>query len=305
MQDAEQEEDKPPGVTLVLGGGGARGLAHLGVLQVLDEEGIPVDCIVANSAGAIVGAGYLLGPDAEIITDQVLEYLSSPAFRRLGLKFHHGTNDSSEPSAVSRLLTGWRRQVAMHLLFRRPSLFHSRRLEGVIHQLIPECNFEDLRAPLHVVTLDIGTGEEVVLHEGEVRPALVASCSVPGFFPPVEMAGRTLIDSGQSDNLPVGVAAELGTRPIVSVNLSKDLENRTDYSTGIEIMFRSDEIGSHWNNRLREADADVALAPHLGGRYWLDFSSAEDIVAAGAEAAREALPDLRAKLGECKATQAS
>jgi NTE family protein len=184
----------------------------------------------------------------------------------------------------------------MQLLFRRPSLFHRKRLESVIYAMAADVQFEDLSLPLHVVALDLDTGEEVVVKSGNVRQALVASCSVAGFFPPLELDGKTLIDSGQSDNLPVSIAAEIGDRPIVSVNLSKDLEGRAQYTTGIEIMFRSDEIGSHWNNRLREQQADVALAPNLGGRYWLDFSDLEEVIEAGAEATRQALPEIRACL---------
>lgn len=290
------ETGKPPGITLVLGGGGARGVAHLGVLQVLEENEIRIEQIVANSAGALVGAAFLQSGSATALVSRCKEFLSSPHFRRLRLNFHHSSNGGAEPSAMSRLMSGWRRQVAMHLLFRRESLFHRRRLEGVIQSLVQDESFEDLSLPLSVVALDIHSGEEVVLDRGPLYQALTASCSVAGFFPPFEVEGRTLIDSGQSDNLPVGVARDRGPRPIVSVNLSKEMATKEQFATGIEIMFRSDEIGSHWNNRLRAQWADVRIAPKLGGRYWLDFSDIEGVIEAGAAATREVLPEIREAL---------
>ena len=292
----EQQErragDDLPGVTMVLGGGGARGLAHFGVLEVFDEAGIPIDAIVGNSAGALAGAVYLQAGGGKAAAERVLEFLSSPAFRRHGLAFQLSENGPA-PTVLSKLLSGWRKQVAMHLLFRRRSLFHSRRLRSVLDAMVDDVPIEDLPRPLRIVAIDLEEGDEVVLERGELVHALLASCSVAGFFPPVEAEGRSLIDAGQADNLPVQVGLEHFQRPIVAVNLGAQIERRRDFATGIELMVRAEEIGSRWNTRLRVQDADVHIAPELDGRYWLDFSAPERAVRAGIEAAQAALEDVQ------------
>lgn len=286
-----------PGITLVLGGGGARGLAHLGVLRVLEESGIPIGAVVGNSAGAVMGAVWLQRESAAEAADHVLGFLRSPQFARLGLsQSDPRQNGSRARPMVARILSGWRRQVAMHLLFRRPALFHRRRLELLIHAAIQPGRIESLRLPLRIVALDLRSGDEVVLAQGDLRLSLTASAAVAGFFPPVALDGRELIDSGLADNLPVDAALAGFGRPLVAVNLSHEIDERLDFATGIEMLLRSEELGSRFNCRLRAARADLQIAPRLGGRYWLDFTHPESIVAAGEAAAREALPSLRALL---------
>jgi NTE family protein len=194
---------------------------------------------------------------------------------------------------VNRLLSGWRSQVAMHLLFRRASLFHRKRLEILIGAAVGPGRLEELRLPLHVVALDLASGDQVVLDRGDLRTVLTASSSVAGFFPPVRLDGRLLIDSGLADNLPVIAARERCGGPIVAVNLSCNLEERHEYLTGIEALLRSEELASRWNNRQRAVLADVHIEPRVGNRYWLDFSEPESIVAAGETAARELLAEIR------------
>jgi NTE family protein len=282
------------GITLVLGGGGARGLAHLGVLRVLEEAGVPIRAVVGNSAGAIMAAAWLQQESAASAIRHILAFQHSPSFQRLGLSFRpHRRQNGRAPSFVNRLLSGWRSQVAMHLLFRRASLFHRKRLEILIGAAVGPGRLEELRLPLHVVALDLASGDQVVLDRGDLRTVLTASSSVAGFFPPVRLDGRLLIDSGLADNLPVIAARERCGGPIVAVNLSCNLEERHEYLTGIEALLRSEELASRWNNRQRAVLADVHIEPRVGNRYWLDFSEPESIVAAGETAARELLAEIR------------
>ena len=289
-----QQTNEPNGITLVLGGGGARGLAHFGVLKVLEEEGVPISGFVGNSAGALAAAVFLQCGSATAACDKARAFLKSPAFERHKLAFRISRGGGGRvPTMVSRLLSGWRKQVAMQLLFRRKSLFRSRRLSGVLNALLDDSGIEDLAQRLWVVAVDLETGEEVILEQGSIREAVLASCSVAGFFPPVEIGGRTLIDSGQADNLPVQAALDLG-RPVVAINLSADLEQRKDYATAIELMFRAEEIASRWNTRLRRQAAALVIEPQLKGRYWLDFSDSDEVIQAGEDAARAMVPQLRA-----------
>jgi NTE family protein len=283
------------GVTLVLGGGGARGLAHLGVLKVLEEAAIPVRAVVGNSAGAIMAASWLQHADARTAIRHVLSFQHSQAFRRLGLSFRPTRQRIGRPpSFLRRILSGWRSHVAMHLLFRRASLFHRRRLEILVGAAVRPGRLEQLRLPLWVVALDLRSGEPVVLGNGDLHTVLTAAASVAGFFPPVALGGHLLIDSGLADNLPVLAARERTDGPIVAVNLSCDLDDRCEPGmTGIEALLRGEELASRWNNRQRAGLAEVRIEPRLGSRYWLDFSDPESIVAAGEAAARAALDAIR------------
>jgi NTE family protein len=281
------------GVTLVLGGGGARGLAHLGVIQVLEQAGVSIRAVVGASAGAIMGAAWLQRRDAGATIADLLAFLRSSAFARLGLAHAAGPDRTRRHrSMLSRLLTGWRRQVAMQLLFRRESLFHRRRLERLVSAAVDDGSLESLRLPLLVAAFDLKSGEEVVLDHGRLREALTASASVAGFFPPVVVDGRRLVDAGLADTLPVAVAVARFGRPVVAVDLSRDVDTAVEPRSAFEILLRTEELASRFNSRQRAMLADVEVAPRLGGRWWLDFSAPETIVAAGAAAAKERLDEV-------------
>jgi len=280
------------GIRLVLGGGGARGLAHLGVFKVLERNGLPLQFITANSAGGIAAAAYLQRGSAERAEQEILQFLSSPPFARLKLSSSLERKMGAEGpfSLLGRVLSGWRRQVAMQLLFSRPSLFNNRRLEMVIEALVEDGNLEDLSVPLYVIALDLCSGDQVELEKGSVRKAVLASSAVPGFFPPVAWNGSLLIDAGQANNLPVPSARARPGGPLVAVNLSGRPEQRQSFTSGIEIMLRAEELGTLYANQLRAQIADVVIEPDLCGRHWLDFSDVSSIIQAGEEAALKAVP---------------
>lgn len=289
-----------PRRVLVLGGGGVRGLAHLGILSVLEEHGLRFDAIVGTSAGAIIGGMYAVEGDAKRIRDRVLDFLTSSAFRRLNLRFDIDSRPAGLPAPrvplFERLLNGIKRQLAMELLFRRRSIFKGEMLEILVRNLVGKKRFEDAVIPFHVTALDLRNGERAVLDSGDLDPAIVASSSVPGFFPPVEIRGRLLCDIGTIDNMPVGVARSLGAERVVAVCLNSSVARMNDFPSGIDVIFRAEEIGTKMFNDRTKREADVLLEPDLEGRFWLDFSHPERVVAAGAAAALAKLPELEAAL---------
>ncbi|MEW6746503.1 MAG: patatin-like phospholipase family protein [Planctomycetota bacterium] len=275
-------------VGLVLGGGGVKGLAHFGVLRVLDREGVAVDQIVGTSAGAIAGAMYSLATSAEEAIGRAVGYLTSAAFRRYRGTFEF-RGEGVTGSFFRRLFKGIRRQLAMELLFRRHSIFPGETLARVVHGLVREARFEQGRVPLAVTAIDLRRGRQVVLNRGDLIPALLASSSVPGFFPPVPFDDMLLADAGLIDNMPVRVAKSLGAETTIAVNLNYYLEELDDFPTGIEVMFRSEEIGTKMVNDLKAPLADVVITPDLRSRYWLDFEDLDGIIEAGEDAAMQAL----------------
>ncbi len=279
---------------LALGGGGARGLSHLGVLQVLERERIPVDGIVGTSAGALVGAAYALHSDAMEITRRALGYLKSDSFRGDIFKKVLFRSENVERNFLRALLRNIRKGYIFSNLLRGPAIFPSDRLYSVICDLIPDRNFEDTSIPFAVPAIDIKSGEEVLITEGPLRKALLASCSLPGFFPPVEYKGMLLADAGIIGPVPVE-AARLRFSPaaVIAVDISQRIEQIDRIDLGIEAILRMESIAGKRLNDLELSRADVIIHPEVGEKSWSDFSGLEAMVWNGISAAEAKLPEIR------------
>lgn len=173
-------------VGLALGGGGARGMAHVGVIRTLQREGIPIGCLAGTSAGALVGAVCAAGIQSQGLLEMALQ-----------LRWR----DIARPV--------WPRQ----------GFFSFEPLESYLIRILGDLTFAELALPFAAVTADLATGQQVVLTEGRLAPAVRASCSVPGLATPVELDGRTLIDGGVVNNLPISVVRELGADLVIAVGL--------------------------------------------------------------------------------------
>ncbi len=153
-------------------------------------------------------------------------------------------------------------------------------------------NFEDLRVPLFVTALDLKSGAEVTLQEGSLLDAIIASSSVPGFFPPREVGPWLLSDAGLFNNMPIAVARALGAEQVIAVSLNNRVLPMTDFPTGIDVIFRNEEIGTKLVNDERKRSATLVIEPDISGRYWLDFRNCAEVVAAGEAAARARIDEL-------------
>ncbi|MCD6289806.1 MAG: patatin-like phospholipase family protein [Anaerolineae bacterium] len=250
---------KPQCVGLVLSGGAVRGIAHIGVLQVLEEAGIPIGCIVGVSAGSLVGAGYAAG-----LSPSELEQMA------MRLRWKH-------ISRVSRPRLG--------LLDISP-------LEDYIDEAFgPGLTFSDLRIPFAAVATDIVASELVVLREGPIAPAVRASCSVPTIFSPARLNGRLLVDGGVLNNLPVSVAWDMGADYVIAVDLlprgalSREPRHLMEMLTATIYTLMQ---ATHF-----EADqASCLITPRVVHLSLTDFSNATALLEAGRAAARVALPQL-------------
>ena len=296
---AEELEKEEPKLVLVLSGGGARGIAHIGVIRVLEELHIAPDLIVGTSMGSIIGGLYAAGwsPDEmeeivriidweNIFTDRVDRTDRSfrrkqddrPVLIQLRLSF-----DGLKPVMPSGVISGQRLELALRL----------------IEALSPaEADFDQLPIPYRAVAADIATGESVVISSGSLATAMRASMSVPGALPPVKMGGRELVDGGITANLPVGIAQDLGAQKIIAVDISSPLLDEED-----EEFESFMSIFTHLNSLLtvrnRERDTallhpdDVLIVPDLGDISFVSFDRVGDAVAIGEQAARLQIDELR------------
>jgi len=253
--------DTPLG--LALGGGAARGIAHIGVLRVLEAEGIRPMLLTGTSSGSLVAAIYAAGvPLADI--------------ERLGRKLR------------------W--QQLAEITFSRRGLLEAGRLRALVDRLVGGRTIEALRVPLGVVTTDLITGKTYVIRTGKVADAVLASCGVPGVFQPVRRDGRVLVDGGVTENCPARAAREMGADPVIGVELNGWDATVPEPRHMLRVVLRSLDL---MQRAIAERDAmyaDVVIRPRLSTISYIDFSKAALLIERGEEAAREALPAIRAVL---------
>ncbi len=280
---------------LALGGGGARGLAHFGAVQAIQESDLGIERIVGVSMGSLAGAMISVDDSLQRVQSRVLEYIASDDFAA-----RQESLFGTQPGQV-RTTTGllaWYDQIksylwARHLLgrvFRRRSLLAGGVLEGVIAQLVPDIDIADAPIPLSIVTVDLRSGHPIVLERGPLRRAIAASAAIPGIFPPVEWGGMLLCDVGVLDSLPTQVARGYGGEELViGVDVGPNLERAERCESALHVLLRMDEIGERMMRRVTQKSADILIQPDVGHCAWFDFSHAERQIAAGFEAGQKAM----------------
>lgn len=274
-------------IGLALGGGGAKGMAHLGVLRVLEKEKIPVSAIAGTSVGALVGGAYALESNVELWITRFLDYFLSVGFKQLGEQ-----NIAQEPSKLLKILD----ESLVNIPSLVKSFFSLRRMDGIMGSLLPKVNIEDLRIPFAAISCDILSGKEVVFKKGPLRMAIDASSTVPGIWPPVEYEGMYLMDGGTVDNVPVDVARELGADKVIAVDVRPSLPQPTVPKNRFETYARVIDIQQYYLAQPQLDKADVVMRPELGPIPWADFRTAKICIALGEKAARVHLQEIKALL---------
>lgn len=278
-----------PKVGLALSGGGARGVAHVGVLQVLEELGIPVDYIAGTSMGAIVGGLYASGYDAEEILDIVEKIdwekamTDRPARVNRTMRSKDLDRDFLIPYRVG--FNDGRLQLPLGVI-------EGQHLDQVFQRLLMPAagitDFDRLAIPFRAVATDLVTGDEVVLGQGSLANALRASMSVPGVFAPVTIDDRMLVDGGMSNNLPVDVVRDMGADIVIAVDISSPMLRREELTSVLSVTEQLSNFLTRWSteNQIESlGPQDVLLVPDLEGISSADFSQALVIVDRGYEAA--------------------
>jgi NTE family protein len=288
-QDAADEPPRPR-IGLVLSGGGARGLAHVGVLRALEEMRIPVDAIAGTSMGAVVGGLYASGMTAAEIDALMRGMDWNAAFRdrpaRDTLNFRRKQDDREFLVRFPLGIQGGSFRVPRGLI-QGQRLTQTLRIETMPVAAIED--FDELPTPFRAVASDLETGERVVLESGDLTSAMRASMSAPGVFAPVEIGGRLLADGGIVENLPVDVAKEMGVDIVIAVDVGfqpvprKQLTSALAVSNQAVTIMMQRETGRQ--RSLLGAD-DVLILPDVGGLQSTDFGAAERLIALGLDAAR-------------------
>src|SRR5271170_2776063 len=251
-----------PKVGLALGGGFARGIAHIGVLRVLEENEIPIDCIAGTSVGALIAATYASGTPL----------------------------DEMERQGYATRFSDFGRWTLS-----RMGMASNERLEHFLHKFTPAEFFSQMKIPLSIVATDLTTGESVHFTTGEIGPALRASCAYPGLFLPVEYRGRILVDGFLTETVPAEAVRRMGATVVIAVYLEPGELKEKPRNT-IEVIGRSFSIIQGTYEQRWRGLADVVIEPDVHDVLWDGFALTPRLVASGAAATRALMPKIKSAI---------
>src|SRR5450631_1577163 len=249
-----------PAIGVALGGGFARGIAHIGVLKVLEEEGIPVRVVTGTSVGALMGAAYCSGVSLADL-EELAHNVRFTTFARWTLsRCGFASND---------------------------------RMISFLTRILKVKTFEELRIPLGVTATDFNTGEGVVFHSGSIVDPVRASCAYPGMFLPVDIRGRYLVDGMLSHPVPTRPLREMGAERVIAVHLKGTWSNGGPPRNLFDVIGQSFAIAQDAMSCLWREAADIVIEPDVAGFAYDDFKRAADLIRVGEAAMRQALPEVR------------
>jgi NTE family protein len=251
-----------PRVGVALGGGFARGLAHVGVLRVLVESGIPIDALAGTSVGSVAAAAFASGVPVEQMAEEARKIRWKSFARWTIPRLGFASND---------------------------------RMETMLRRVLRCTRFEELRIPLAVVAADISTGEAVVFRHGDLIPPLRASCSFPGLFTPVPYEGRLLVDGAIVETVPAEALADFGVDTVIAVDLKTNGAGHVPTNI-FQVVGQAFQIAQHLNQAPWREHCDLVIEPEVSDFRWDDFVRADELIAVGEYATRQALPAVRALL---------
>ena len=281
-------------IGLALGGGGARGLAHIGVLKALDRGKIPIHIIAGTSIGALVGAAFASGTRPEEMEKRVEGYLQSEKFQTSAIKAIESAHAKGDLTLGRRLQTFLKNRYFLVQAMFKPGLFPSEELQEIIEYFVPDISIEETRIPFRAVATDLVQGTQIVFSTGSLRQAVMASCAVPGAIAPVRDEDRLLSDGGIICLIPCSVVRKEGAEVVIAVSVDRDICTEKEFTTAVSIYQRVNDIMCARLTGHELAEADVVIAPEVGDLHWSEFSQALSLVEAGERAAMDKLDLIRA-----------
>ena len=245
-------------IGLALGGGAARGVAHIGALKAFSEIGIEFDYIAGTSIGSLIGAGYA-------------NRMSWSEMLEVAHKFD------------VRDLMKWRKWNIG---------YDSQTIEDLVVKLLGQKNINELSIPFSAVSVDLRSGQEIIIQEGSVAKAIRASCSIPGVFSAVEIENMILVDGGVLNNVPAKVVRRMGADIVIAVNLTAGVYDNNNTYNFFEVLYTSFNIMVHNNSLLGRRYADLVIEPDLNRVPFHVMKNIDEVAEKGAKAVYKALPEL-------------
>lgn len=283
-------------VGLALGGGAARGVAHAGVLLELEKAGIPIDIIVGTSIGAVIGGMYAISPNADDVRAKLLGFFSSRDFQALRVDFTASTKSDERRGILRKLAQTMRKSIFFGISITHLSYLSQEALEKEIGLLIPEMDFSQTKLPFSCAATDLNNNDVYYFSEGPMRRAIVASCSIPGIFPPVEYDGRQLIDGGWAVQSPVRRVKEMGADFVIAVQIDTEGDEELEMKNGLDVVLLGNRTTRRTLARIQLEEADWVIRPNICDIHWADFERAAECLEYGANETVSTIPALKSKL---------
>lgn len=286
---------KRPTIGLALGAGGARGLAHIGVLKVLEREGIPIDVIVGTSMGAFVGAAYAVNPDAMALYKRISEALGPDGKQNPALKVLEKIHkpDTTRSDLIHRLGRIAEKELFLNLAIFRNAVLSTKDMQRLMEIFLPDIDIRDTKIPYAATAVDLVSGKEVVLKGWPLIRAVEASSSVPGFMPTVTWGGMRLVDGAVLDAVPAEPLKNLGAQIIIGVDVAFCLFQPSPIEDGIDEINRATEIMSFYLGRIHSETADILIEPAVRKTGWTDFHKYEHLIGEGEKAAASKIVEIQ------------
>ncbi len=278
---------------LALGGGGGRGLAHLGVLQALEEHELKPAAIVGTSIGALFGGMYALCNSIETVVSRVREVLNSKSFTHLRLPYLRDA-ETSDHTWLGKLTASARESVLYTRAASGPFLTDSEALMDIVNHLCDGKGFADLILPLHITGVHFPSGEIEIFSKGDLKKIIAASMAVPGVFEPIEIDGEQYVDGGVACDLPAK-EAKMVAKPgqlIVAVDVGARPDPNKKPETVIGMLDWAIRIKAYYLRQYKAQYADLIIDPMPGFRQWNDFSHPDQEIERGHQTALEEMPKL-------------
>lgn len=278
-------------IGLALGGGGARGAAHIGVLKVLHNNGIIPDVIGGTSAGAVIGAMYAATQDPDWIDKRFKEFMSSDVYTELGVE--RLQSDQNPDSVIGQVAKFVQNRVVIARALTRTSIIKKDRLVKAFDYLIPVKTFKELKIQLNVYATDLQSGETICYNSGDLIDAVTQSSSIPGFVEPTQNNDKLIVDAGVSAPLPVRELKEK-VNFVIGVDISRGAPTQPLKKVNIiEIITRAERITSQYYTNMLSNESDFLIRPDVLGLHWSEFNKYDILVENGMNAANEKIVELK------------
>ena len=276
-------------IGLALGGGGARGACHIGVLRVLEDNGIIPDVIAGTSAGSMIGAMYASELNAKIVEEKYMKHIQSENFKDLG--FRYIPNSEKDDSIFSQIVKQIKNQYVLMVSSNRKSIIKNERLSKAAKILFEADRFEDLKIPLFVSATDLITGNPIIYKTGNLVDAVVQSSTIPGFVEPTYLNNRMLVDGGIS--LPTPVTPLIGECDfIIAVNITRGVTNQPEPNNIFEILNRSRDVSIGQLNKYVLEKSNFVIKPEHNNLHWSAFDQSDEFLEVGRKAALDSIENL-------------
>ncbi len=277
---------------LALGGGGARGLAHIGVLKVLEKNNIKVHAISGCSMGSVIGALYAYYADAKKVESIVLDLIEKTDFRKLGFDLLQ-ENKVNEGLSLFDSFSEYVK-IRYHLFKSLDKLsYFDEEVTRKLFSFIPDIDIKDLNIKFSAIATDLISGEEINFSKGSLREVVRASSAIPAIFPPVEIGNKFLVDGGASESVPVESVRELGADRVLGVDVTRCLHVEHKPENLFDVLFRVEDITSFHLSKVRLESSDLTIHPRVRDLDWSEFKKAREIIEEGEKTANEMLSEIQ------------